>query len=56
VGLRDRRISDAWMVAALSRQAKLQKLEDLLSKQPTGPADVETKMKAMFAGMEVKRA
>jgi hypothetical protein len=42
------------MVAALSRQAKLQKLEDLLSKQPT--ADVETKMKAMFAGMEVKRA
>lgn len=36
------------MVAALSRQAKLQKLEDLLSKQTT--TDVETKMRAMLGG------
>jgi len=35
-------------VVALSRQKKLPKLEELLSKQPTGPVDVEAKMKGLF--------
>jgi len=49
--LDDKAVTDAWLVAAMSRQKKLQRLEELTSKpRKAPPKDLQAKMRLLLGG------